>query len=68
MQFFEALNEFLLKFSKEKGDFEFLKLQLFDHIAHCMAIFIEENNIDKSKKLPLGFTFSFPCKQEGLTR
>jgi len=41
--------------------------QLFDHIADCLAIFVKENNIGNAK-LPLGFTFSFPCRQEGLTK
>lgn len=41
---------------------------LFDHIAECMAKFMDENGMDKSKRLPLGFTFSFPCEQEGLTK
>ncbi|KAM3720663.1 Hexokinase-2 [Dirofilaria immitis] len=40
---------------------------LFDHIAECMARFMEEKDIKNSGKLPLGFTFSFPCRQEGLT-
>lgn len=40
--------------------------KLFDHIVNCIAIFMEENNLKKKSKLPLGFTFSFPCKQEGL--
>nr|CDJ83089.1 Hexokinase domain containing protein [Haemonchus contortus] len=40
---------------------------LFDHIAECMARFMEEQGIPFSRKLPLGFTFSFPCQQEGLT-
>ncbi|VDK77887.1 unnamed protein product [Litomosoides sigmodontis] len=40
---------------------------LFDHIAECMARFMEEKNIKQSGKLPLGFTFSFPCRQENLT-
>ncbi|KAK6012292.1 Hexokinase [Ostertagia ostertagi] len=42
--------------------------ELFDHIAECMARFMEEQGIPFSRKLPLGFTFSFPCQQEGLTR
>ncbi|VDO45901.1 unnamed protein product [Haemonchus placei] len=33
-----------------------------------MARFMEEQGIPFSRKLPLGFTFSFPCQQEGLTR
>ncbi|KAK6012786.1 Hexokinase, partial [Ostertagia ostertagi] len=41
--------------------------ELFDHIAECMARFMEEQGIPFSRKLPLGFTFSFPCQQEGLT-
>lgn len=41
---------------------------LFDHIADCIANFMKEQNLmgGKSEPLPLGFTFSFPCKQEGL--
>ncbi|KAK3889281.1 hypothetical protein Pcinc_006705 [Petrolisthes cinctipes] len=40
---------------------------LFDHIAECMASFIKERDLG-DEILPLGFTFSFPCKQEGLTK
>ncbi|GMT28767.1 hypothetical protein PFISCL1PPCAC_20064, partial [Pristionchus fissidentatus] len=40
---------------------------LFDHIADCMAKFMEEHDLKDAKQLPLGFTFSFPCRQEGLT-
>ncbi|CAJ0596274.1 unnamed protein product [Cylicocyclus nassatus] len=40
---------------------------LFDHIADCIAKFLEEQGVESTKKLPLGFTFSFPCKQQGLT-
>lgn len=41
--------------------------QLFDHIAKCLAEFVQEKNLqEETEKLPLGFTFSFPCKQEGL--
>lgn len=39
--------------------------QLFDHIADCLANFMEMLGI-KDKKLPLGFTFSFPCLQTKL--
>uniref|UniRef100_A0A6I8NAR5 Hexokinase-2 n=1 Tax=Ornithorhynchus anatinus TaxID=9258 RepID=A0A6I8NAR5_ORNAN len=39
--------------------------QLFDHIAECLANFMEKLQI-KNKKLPLGFTFSFPCHQTKL--
>ncbi|ETN85202.1 Hexokinase [Necator americanus] len=41
---------------------------LFDHIAHCIALFTEEQFGDKKKKLPLGFTFSFATQIEGLTK
>ncbi|KAM7018295.1 hexokinase-2 [Tautogolabrus adspersus] len=39
--------------------------ELFDHIAECLADFMEKLGI-KDKKLPLGFTFSFPCQQTKL--
>uniref|UniRef100_A0A8C3ART1 Hexokinase-2 n=1 Tax=Cyclopterus lumpus TaxID=8103 RepID=A0A8C3ART1_CYCLU len=39
--------------------------ELFDHIADCLANFMEKFGI-KDKKLPLGFTFSFPCQQTKL--
>ena len=38
---------------------------LFDHIAECLSNFLDKWNI-KDLELPLGFTFSFPCRQEGL--
>ncbi|KAF7644852.1 hypothetical protein LDENG_00214500 [Lucifuga dentata] len=39
--------------------------ELFDHIADCLANFLEKLGI-KDQKLPLGFTFSFPCQQTKL--
>ena len=36
--------------------------ELFDHIASCLASFIKTRNI-MEEVLPLGFTFSFPCRQ-----
>ncbi|XP_020367618.1 hexokinase-1 isoform X3 [Rhincodon typus] len=39
--------------------------RLFDHVAECLGDFIEKQEI-KDKKLPLGFTFSFPCRQSKL--
>uniref|UniRef100_A0A3Q3RAN8 Phosphotransferase n=1 Tax=Monopterus albus TaxID=43700 RepID=A0A3Q3RAN8_MONAL len=36
--------------------------QLFDHIAACLADFLDSQNL-KGQTLPLGFTFSFPCEQ-----
>jgi len=40
---------------------------LFDHIAQCLADFVHDREI-QDEELPLGFTFSFPCEQEGLAR
>uniref|UniRef100_A0A674F3Z3 Hexokinase-2 n=1 Tax=Salmo trutta TaxID=8032 RepID=A0A674F3Z3_SALTR len=40
-------------------------INLFDHIAECLANFLEKLGI-KNQKLPLGFTFSFPCQQTKL--
>lgn len=40
-------------------------MQLFDHIASCIAEFLNDHGL-KDSCLPLGFTFSFPCRQEGL--
>uniref|UniRef100_A0A9J7YF17 Hexokinase-2 n=1 Tax=Cyprinus carpio carpio TaxID=630221 RepID=A0A9J7YF17_CYPCA len=34
--------------------------RLFDHVAECLGDFMEKQKI-KDKKLPIGFTFSFPC-------
>uniref|UniRef100_A0A8C7TZA3 hexokinase n=1 Tax=Oncorhynchus mykiss TaxID=8022 RepID=A0A8C7TZA3_ONCMY len=39
--------------------------QLFDHVAECLGDFMEKQKI-KDKKLPVGFTFSFPCAQTKL--
>ncbi|KAM8866373.1 hexokinase-2 [Synchiropus picturatus] len=39
--------------------------ELFDHVADCLAKFMEKLGI-KDQKLPLGFTFSFPCQQNKL--
>ncbi|RCN39254.1 Hexokinase [Ancylostoma caninum] len=42
---------------------------LFDHIAHCVALFTEEQfGKNNKKKLPLGFTFSFPTRMENLSK
>ncbi|CAK1555331.1 unnamed protein product [Leptosia nina] len=40
---------------------------LFDHIAECLANFMKEHDVYK-ERLALGFTFSFPLKQLGLTK
>ncbi|XP_044151432.1 hexokinase-1-like [Bufo gargarizans] len=39
--------------------------RLFDHVAECLGDFMEKKQI-KDKKLPVGFTFSFPCSQSKL--
>ncbi|NWI19170.1 HXK1 protein, partial [Crypturellus soui] len=39
--------------------------ELFDYVAGCLLDFMESRNL-KYKKLPLGFTFSFPCRQTKL--
>uniref|UniRef100_A0A8C3TX06 hexokinase n=1 Tax=Catharus ustulatus TaxID=91951 RepID=A0A8C3TX06_CATUS len=39
--------------------------RLFDHVAECLGDFMEKQQI-KDKKLPVGFTFSFPCRQTKL--
>ena len=38
---------------------------LFDHIAECLAKVLDKWDI-KHMEFPLGFTFSFPCRQDGL--
>ena len=49
----------------EVNIFMWWRAQLFDYIADCIASFVREHHLEK-KSLPLGFTFSFPCRQEGL--
>ncbi|EGV96489.1 Hexokinase-3 [Cricetulus griseus] len=39
--------------------------QLFDHIVDCIVDFQQRHGLS-GQSLPLGFTFSFPCKQLGL--
>uniref|UniRef100_A0A8C9ZEM6 Hexokinase-2 n=1 Tax=Sander lucioperca TaxID=283035 RepID=A0A8C9ZEM6_SANLU len=39
--------------------------RLFGHVADCLGDFMEKQKI-KDKKLPVGFTFSFPCAQTKL--
>ncbi|XP_069466707.1 hexokinase HKDC1-like [Ambystoma mexicanum] len=36
--------------------------ELLDHVTSCLVDFMEARNL-KHKKMPLGLTFSFPCKQ-----
>ncbi|XP_011385028.2 hexokinase-1-like [Pteropus vampyrus] len=39
--------------------------ELFDHIVSCISDFLDYMGI-KGPRMPLGFTFSFPCKQTSL--
>ncbi|XP_059422554.1 hexokinase-1 isoform X2 [Carassius carassius] len=39
--------------------------RLFDHVTECLGHFMEKQKI-KDKKLPMGFTFSFPCAHSKL--
>ncbi|KAI0981590.1 hypothetical protein GJ496_002905 [Pomphorhynchus laevis] len=40
---------------------------LFDHLAQSICYFMKQRNIGRrNKNYPLGFTFSFPCKQTSL--
>lgn len=39
--------------------------ELFDHIVHCISDFLDYMGM-KNARLPLGFTFSFPCRQTSL--
>ncbi|XP_012577936.1 PREDICTED: hexokinase-3 isoform X2 [Condylura cristata] len=39
--------------------------ELFDHIVDCIVDFQQKQGLS-GQSLPLGFTFSFPCKQVGL--
>uniref|UniRef100_A0A8C8JRN8 Phosphotransferase n=1 Tax=Oncorhynchus tshawytscha TaxID=74940 RepID=A0A8C8JRN8_ONCTS len=40
---------------------------LFDYIAECISDFLNRQHI-KHKKLPLGFTFSFPVRHENIDK
>jgi len=40
---------------------------LFDFLAECLAEFCKENGLENDN-LPLGFTFSFPLQQQGLSK
>ncbi|XP_072095233.1 hexokinase HKDC1-like isoform X1 [Mobula birostris] len=39
--------------------------EFFNYVAECLGDFMEKQEI-KNKKFPLGFTFSFPCRQTRL--
>ena len=41
--------------------------KLFNHIANCLFLFMKNHNLDFNRTYPLGFTFSFPCRQTGLS-
>lgn len=39
--------------------------ELFDYIADCLHRFVTKRSLN-AHRLPLGFTFSFPCQQDGI--
>ncbi|XP_033883108.3 hexokinase HKDC1-like isoform X1 [Acipenser ruthenus] len=41
--------------------------ELFDHIVQCISDFLDYIGM-KNVRLPLGFTFSFPCRQAGIDK
>ncbi|XP_008585908.1 PREDICTED: putative hexokinase HKDC1 [Galeopterus variegatus] len=41
--------------------------ELFDHIVQCIADFLDYMGL-KGARLPLGFTFSFPCRQKSIDK
>ncbi|XP_061084721.1 hexokinase HKDC1-like [Conger conger] len=41
--------------------------ELFDHIVQCISDFLDCMGM-KNTSLPLGFTFSFPCRQTGIDK
>ncbi|KAH8247243.1 hypothetical protein KR038_000877 [Drosophila bunnanda] len=41
--------------------------ELFDYMAECVAQFCQQFQLEH-EGLPLGFTFSFPCLQQGLSK
>uniref|UniRef100_A0A672NHD0 Hexokinase-2 n=1 Tax=Sinocyclocheilus grahami TaxID=75366 RepID=A0A672NHD0_SINGR len=47
--------------------FFLLLFQLFDHIVQCISDFLDYMGM-KNTRLPLGFTFSFPCSQTGIDK
>ena len=55
---------FIVSESIMKGSGE----KLFTHIANCLFLFMKNHNMNLTKTYPLGFTFSFPCRQTGLSR
>lgn len=45
--------------------YSYFLFQLFDHIVQCISDFLDYMGM-KNTRLPLGFTFSFPCRQTSL--
>ncbi|KAH8246970.1 hypothetical protein KR032_005596 [Drosophila birchii] len=41
--------------------------ELFDYMAECLAKFCQQFSL-QHEGLPLGLTFSFPCRQQGLSK
>ncbi|KAI6058953.1 Glucokinase [Aix galericulata] len=49
------------------GDSSAALPQLFDYISECISDFLDKHQM-KHKKLPLGFTFSFPVRHEDIDK
>lgn len=50
-----------------RGDGSAALPQLFDYISECISDFLDKHQM-KHKKLPLGFTFSFPVRHEDIDK
>lgn len=44
-----------------------VRFQLFDYISECISDFLDKHQM-KHRKLPLGFTFSFPVRHEDIDK
>ncbi len=54
------------KFAVPQKDMQGTGVQLFDFIAGCIDVFLNEHHMDRKKKHALAFTFSFPVAQTGV--
>ena len=54
------------KFAVPQKDMQGTGVQLFDFIAGCIDVFLNENHMDRKKTHALAFIFSFPVAQTGI--
>ncbi len=54
------------KFAVPQKGMQGTGVQLFDFIAGCIDVFLNENHMDRGKNHDLAFTFSFPVAQTGI--